>query len=100
VNIRDLVLSRPIPDKLIAALRDAPLVKNPRLSHARKLTPALQAVLPLIADGKTDQEIADQLGITLPATKDRVLRLLALYDVDNRTELAMLVHTNRLEVPN
>ena len=81
-QIRELVLSRPIPERLIENLARAP---------RRRLTPALEEALELAALGRTDGEIALELGISLPAAKDRVLRLLALYEVRNRTELAALV---------
>lgn len=54
------------------------------------MTPALHEALVLVCEGIRDCQIADRLGITEVAAKDRVRRLLSLYAARNRTHLAAL----------
>ena len=46
-------------------------------------------ILMLIAQGKSNQEIADELFITLKTVKTHVSNILAKLDVDDRTQAAI-----------
>lgn len=100
--IRRLVRERPIPDRLVAKLAAAPLVDPAMIGRRRSidatLTPALADVLPLVADGLSNKSIAVELGIGIEAVRDRVKRLLRLYDARNRTNLAAIA-IRRGDVP-
>ncbi|HKS92659.1 MAG TPA: helix-turn-helix transcriptional regulator, partial [Tepidiformaceae bacterium] len=52
------------------------------------LTPRQREVLALIASGRTNYEIAQQLGLTLDGVKWHVREILARLDVDSREEAA------------
>ncbi len=52
------------------------------------LTPRQREVLKLVAAGKTNPEIAEQLGITLDGAKFHVREILAKLEVDSREEAA------------
>lgn len=52
------------------------------------LTPRQREVLQLVADGKTNPEIAEHLGITLDGAKFHIREILAKLEVDSREEAA------------
>ena len=54
-----------------------------------ELTNREREVLDLIAQGKSNQEIADELFITLKTVKTHVSNILAKLDVDDRTQAAI-----------
>jgi DNA-binding NarL/FixJ family response regulator len=54
------------------------------------LTPAEVVVLRLIAAGKANKEIADQLGVTEDTVKGRVKSILAKLDANDRTHAAII----------
>lgn len=60
------------------------------------LTPALYETLKLLAQGLTDRQIGERLGISTGAAKDRVVRLLAYFDAPNRTALAARCYRERI----
>ena len=60
-----------------------------RLTLLDTLTEAHLSLLPLLADGLTDEEIANTRGATLPTTKLLVRQLLARLQCRNRTEAAI-----------
>jgi DNA-binding NarL/FixJ family response regulator len=60
-----------------------------RLTLLDTLTEAHLSLLPLLADGMTDEEIANARGATLPTTKLLVRQLLARLQCRNRTEAAI-----------
>ena len=86
--IRRLVHSQPIPDRLIANLHRADLVRYPR-RYTRNMTPALWETLKLVAAGYSNQRIADELGVPYETAKDRVKRLLAYFDARDRIEVVV-----------
>jgi DNA-binding NarL/FixJ family response regulator len=53
------------------------------------LTPAEARVLALVVQGKTNKEIARELGIELGTVKAHLEHLLSKCNVNNRTELAV-----------
>jgi DNA-binding CsgD family transcriptional regulator len=60
-----------------------------RLTLLDTLTEAHLSLLPLLADGMTDAEIANSRGATLPTTKLLLRQLLARLQCRNRTEAAI-----------
>jgi NarL family two-component system response regulator LiaR len=49
-------------------------------------------VLLLIADGKANKEIADELHISIKTVKTHVSNLLMKCDLEDRTQLAIFAH--------
>ncbi|EWY35786.1 hypothetical protein N825_34385 [Skermanella stibiiresistens SB22] len=60
-----------------------------RLTLLDTLSEAHLALLPLLSEGMTDEEIANNRGATLPTTKLLVRQLLARLQCRNRTEAAI-----------
>jgi DNA-binding NarL/FixJ family response regulator len=69
-----------------------------RLTLLDTLTEAHLSLLPLLAEGMTDDELAKSRGATLPTTKLLVRQLLARLKCRNRTEAAIFAwrHTGTL----
>lgn len=57
----------------------------------KTLTPHLQRVANLIADGHSNAEIARELGTTVNTIKTQALKVYAAYGVRGRTQLAALL---------
>lgn len=91
-RIYRLVMSRPIPERLISDLARAPLLPlwacRRQVNHT--LTPALRETLPYVCHGYTNREIAERLQYSEDAIKDRVKRLLAIFRARSRAHLAAL----------
>ncbi|KRM88280.1 response regulator transcription factor [Lacticaseibacillus thailandensis] len=65
------------------------------------LTNREREVLDLIAQGKSNQEIADELFITLKTVKTHVSNILAKLEVDDRTKAALYaVRHGKVSAPN
>lgn len=95
--IRRIVLSNPIPDRLFRDLREAPLVKYPRRHVGGVMSAELYETLKMLCrTTATNVELGEQLGISPEAAKDRVKRLLAYFDVRNRTALVALCYRERI----
>ncbi|GGM33185.1 DNA-binding response regulator [Paraliobacillus quinghaiensis] len=60
------------------------------------LTTREHEILLLIAEGKTNQEIADQLFIALKTTKVHVSNILSKLEVHDRTQAAIYAHQHKL----
>jgi two-component system, NarL family, response regulator DevR len=58
------------------------------------LTPQLRQITLLIAEGRTNREIADAMGLTEKAVKNYVTRVLRKGGFTRRTELAVYVARN------
>ncbi|GAB4251844.1 MAG: hypothetical protein Kow00129_12720 [Thermoleophilia bacterium] len=50
----------------------------------------------MVADGKSNQEIADRLYVTVKTVKYHLTNVFSKLGVHNRTEAAALVHRERL----
>jgi NarL family two-component system response regulator LiaR len=61
-----------------------------------QLTPRELEVLKLIGQGKSNQEIADELIIGIKTVKTHVSNILAKLDVEDRTQAAIYVHKHNL----
>ena len=53
----------------------------------RQLSERQRQVLVLVADGQTNKEIAQALGVTLSAVKKHLSSMMSIYDVPNRAAL-------------
>ncbi len=64
--------------------RPAHAVECPAHRRYTELTPRLAEVLPLLADGLDDKQIAERLGITAGSVRSLAQRLVLLYSASNR----------------
>jgi DNA-binding CsgD family transcriptional regulator len=71
-------------------LQERPFGKAPPRSHHIQLTPRQREVLNLIADARSNVEIAKQLGIAHSTVKRHVEDILAKLGADNRTAAAVI----------
>lgn len=62
-----------------------------------QLTPREREVLRLIGQGKSNQEIADELIIGIKTVKTHVSNILAKLGVEDRTQAAIYVHKHNLD---
>lgn len=85
------VFEQEVTSKLMAKMRGE---KGPALH--KTLTARELEVLLLIAAGKTNQEIADELFIALKTAKVHVSNLLSKLEVQDRTQAAIYAHQNKL----
>jgi NarL family two-component system response regulator LiaR len=69
--------------------------KTARLPH-HDLTEREMEVLRLIAQGKSNQEVADALYIGVKTVKFHVTNILAKLGVEDRTQAAIYAHKNGL----
>jgi DNA-binding NarL/FixJ family response regulator len=79
-------------------IRPSPQVER-ELELWKTLTPRQREILGLVGCGVTNRRIAAVLGITERTVKAHVALLLGKFEVDNRTELAILAHEARLRAP-
>lgn len=110
---KSYILKTSTADEIAHAIRETakgdsvlePEVTNKMMRHLSNPTqPALyedltkreREVLSLIADGKSNQEIADTLFITLKTVKTHVSNILAKLQVDDRTQAAIYAYKNHL----
>jgi DNA-binding NarL/FixJ family response regulator len=61
-----------------------------------RLTPREGDVLRLVVEGRTDSEIAQELGLQRRSVSARVSDLLRKYDLNSRTDLAVYAVRHRL----
>lgn len=93
--LRRMVVRRPLPDKLIEALRRAPLVEEGVIDqHSRyvdcDLLPTELVAVKLASFGLTDSEIADVLGRSLHSVKSQMKRAMRKLRAKNRTHLVAI----------
>ncbi|MFI6064371.1 response regulator [Micromonospora sp. NPDC051227] len=91
----DALIAPSVTTRLLKAFADAdPAV--PRQQPIEALTDREEQVLVAVARGRTNQEIADELYITLSTVKSHVTSLMTKLRVRNRVEVAMWAYeTNR-----
>lgn len=89
--IGEPVLEAKVTGKMMARMRQG----QKELLHDR-LTAREKEVLVLIADGKTNQEIADELIIGIKTVKTHVSNILNKLEVEDRTQIAIYAHRNGL----
>ncbi|SEN46057.1 response regulator [Lihuaxuella thermophila] len=85
------ILEESITGKVLSGLRRS---KEPKPHH--HLTPREMEVLKQIAKGKNNQQIADELYITVKTVKAHITQILLILGVADRTQAAIYAHRNRL----
>ncbi|ASS74105.1 DNA-binding response regulator [Tumebacillus algifaecis] len=85
------VLEAQVTGKVLSRMRRADEAKPHEMLTARELE-----ILRLIAEGKSNQEIADQLFIAVKTVKAHITQILAKLEVDDRTQAAIYAHRNKL----
>lgn len=85
------VLEAKVTTKMMKKMRS----ESEKLPH-HDLTERELEVLRLIAEGKTNQEIADQLVIGIKTVKTHVSNILAKLNVEDRTQAAIYAHRHSL----
>ncbi|KAB1923995.1 response regulator transcription factor [Micromonospora noduli] len=91
----DALIAPSVTTRLLKAFADADPAA-PRAQPIEALTDREEQVLVAVARGRTNQEIADELYITLSTVKSHVTSLMMKLGVRNRVEVAMWAYeTNR-----
>ncbi|MCG5445772.1 response regulator transcription factor [Micromonospora sp. NIE79] len=91
----DALIAPSVTTRLLKAFADADPAA-PRTQPIEALTDREEQVLVAVARGRTNQEIADELYITLSTVKSHVTSLMTKLGVRNRVEVAMWAYeTNR-----
>ncbi|MBG6105575.1 response regulator [Micromonospora vinacea] len=91
----DALIAPSVTTRLLKAFADADPAA-PRAQPVEALTDREEQVLVAVARGRTNQEIADELYITLSTVKSHVTSLMMKLGVRNRVEVAMWAYeTNR-----
>lgn len=85
------VLEAKVTSKVISKMQGF----NQEKPH-ESLTAREMEVLQLIADGNTNQEIADKLYITVKTVKTHITNLLSKLELDDRTQAAIYAYRNKL----
>ncbi len=85
------VLEAKVTGKVISKMRRSEEDKRHELLTTREMQ-----VLKLIAEGKTNQQIADQLIITVKTVKTHITNLLSKLELDDRTKAAIYAHRHKL----
>nr|WP_286168772.1 response regulator transcription factor [Roseburia sp. 1XD42-34] len=71
-------------------------MRSPERALHEDLTDREREILLLLAQGKTNQEIADQLFISLKTVKVHVSNLLSKLEVQDRTQAVIYAFKNHL----
>ncbi|MBO8171560.1 MAG: response regulator transcription factor [Bacillaceae bacterium] len=87
----EAVLEQQVTGKVVARMRSHTSPKPHDSLTERELE-----VLRLIADGKSNQEISDELYITVKTVKAHVTSILTKLDVEDRTQAAIYAYRNGL----
>lgn len=85
------ILEPEVAGKIMTKMR-----KDPDASPHEDLTGREMEILLLVADGKTNQEIADQLFIALKTVKVHVSNILGKLDVQDRTQAVIYAFQHEL----
>ncbi|WP_078552639.1 response regulator transcription factor [Bacillus alkalicellulosilyticus] len=87
----EAIVEAKVTNKMMARMRQ----QSKRELHD-ELTPRELEVLCLIGNGKTNQEIADDLFIGVKTVKTHVSNILAKLEVEDRTQIAIYAHRHQL----
>ena len=85
-------LEAKVAGKVLSKLRHSSSETPPHES----LTAREMEILKLVAEGKTNKDIADELFITIKTVKTHVTNILSKLEVDDRTQAAVYAHRNKL----
>lgn len=92
--IRDLIAGyHLLTPEYIAEARSR--IAHQQSRHFASLSPSDQHLVALIARGLPDRQIAVEMCLSLQTIRNRVSRLLHVFQLDNRTQLAVLASQNR-----
>lgn len=86
------VLEAKVTGKVLSRMRSTAEERRPH----EELTARELEVLQLIAEGRTNTEIADELSIAIKTVKTHITNILAKLEVDDRTQAAVYAHKNGL----
>lgn len=95
--IRAAVAGEPVLESRVAGKIMARFRHRQEANPHEQLTPRELEVLKLIGQGKSNQEIADELIIGIKTVKTHVSNILSKLNVDDRTQAAIYVHTHNLQ---
>jgi DNA-binding NarL/FixJ family response regulator len=89
---------RPIPQRLSVALLKAPVIPEWNLNRvfARNWTDKRRRALTMVADGKSNKQIAVELGISHVGATDHVRCVMHLLNASNRAHAVHLAHQQHL----
>lgn len=102
VHAGDAMLSPAVTRRLISLVAgDSEAAARTALARDRMatLTPRERDVALAVGRGQSNAEIAAALHLSVPTVKAHVSRLLDKLDVDNRVQIALLVHASGHQVP-
>lgn len=94
--IRSAAAGEPVLESRVAGKIMARFRHGQEPSPHEQLTPRELEVLKLIGQGKSNQEIANQLYIGIKTVKTHVSNILSKLNVEDRTQAAIYVHQHRL----
>ncbi|WP_139492298.1 response regulator [Brevibacillus dissolubilis] len=95
--IRSAAAGEPVLESRVASKIMARFRSGQEAAPHEQLTPRELEVLLLIGQGKSNQEIADELIIGIKTVKTHVSNILSKLGVEDRTQAAIYVHTNNLQ---
>ena len=84
----DALIAPSVTTRLLQAFADSDRTERPR-EPIEPLTPREEEVLRTVARGRTNNEIADELDISLSTVKSHLASLMTKLGVRNRVEIAM-----------
>ncbi|HEX7063735.1 MAG TPA: response regulator transcription factor [Bacillales bacterium] len=90
-NRGESILEAKVTGKVLSRMRRS---DEPKLHE--ELTGREIEILRLIAEGKTNHEIADELFIAVKTVKTHITNIFAKLEVDDRTQAAIYAHRNKL----
>jgi DNA-binding NarL/FixJ family response regulator len=79
--------------RVLEELTQPRTTQSPKLSL---LTPRERMVLELMAKGRSNDEIAEELFVSVPTVKSHVSNLLTKLDLDNRIQVVVWAYENRV----
>ncbi|MBM7646651.1 NarL family two-component system response regulator LiaR [Scopulibacillus daqui] len=85
------VLEAKVTGKVLSKMRHSEQPKPHESLTAREFE-----ILKLIADGKSNQDIADELFIAIKTVKTHITNILSKLGVEDRTQAAIYAHRNKL----
>lgn len=98
-DLRNFVSSE-IPSMLAGVKQHDPVYELQVCERLRQLNRSDWEILDLVAEGESDAHISQTVFLNLQTVRNRVSRMLKLFDCENRTQLALLVvhhRNNRLD---
>lgn len=94
--IRSAAAGEPVLESRVAGKIMARFRQGQEAAAHDQLTPRELEVLKLIGQGKSNQEIADELIIGIKTVKTHVSNILSKLSVEDRTQAAIYVHKHNL----